>query len=345
MTDYDSRPTQPPAFRDLKAGLVGFGILQIIFGAFCALMAPFMALTMAASSVMGEAAAASGNPRMMIPAALMYVGFAVWFITMGVGSVKARRWARALILVSSWIWLISGLMAIVYMVVLMPGLFTGMAQDEQIPSGVATMVTILMSSIMALLYVVVPTAHVVFYGLKDTKATCEARDPQPRWTDRCPLPVLALSLMFAVGGFFMLWMPLYGSMFPLFGRLVTGIPAAATTLGIAILLLVLAWGTYRLHAAAWWASLALMVVGGTSGVMTFWRVSLLEIYEQMDFPADQIQRMQQIGLPEPSQMALWTGVWVVVFVAYVLFVRKYFATHEPPAGTRAGTNKNETGVA
>jgi hypothetical protein len=67
MTDYEEA-LQSSDFKDRKTGLVVFGILHIIFGGFCALMAPFMIFGMIASTVLDNSAAAPMSPTMMIPA-------------------------------------------------------------------------------------------------------------------------------------------------------------------------------------------------------------------------------------------------------------------------------------
>ena len=88
-------------FKDRKGGLIAFGVLEILAGAFCALMAPIMLVSMLLpAALLEEGAAPPVDVGMMIPGLLFYVSLAVWFIWMGIGSIKARRWARALLLVS-----------------------------------------------------------------------------------------------------------------------------------------------------------------------------------------------------------------------------------------------------
>ena len=187
-----------------KTGLVVFGILSIIFGGFCALMVPFVIFGMIVSSVVDNSAAADMNLSTMVPGVLFYVLAAVWFICMGIGSVKARRWVRALILVSSCIWLISGIGGLIFILLLMPDVYGRMGESEQMPPEVARIMKYGMTAFMTVFYVIIPAVLVLFYRSKNAKATCEFRDLRVRWTDKCPLPVLALSLMF---GFWAVSMP------------------------------------------------------------------------------------------------------------------------------------------
>ena len=120
---------QSSDFKDRKTGLIVFGILQIILGGLCTLIVPFMIIGMLASTVLDESSAPPINISMMLPGVLLYTLAATWFISMGIGSIKARRWARALVLVSSWLWLISGTVGLIFVLLLMPDMYDRMGQS------------------------------------------------------------------------------------------------------------------------------------------------------------------------------------------------------------------------
>jgi hypothetical protein len=191
MTDYEET-LQSSDFKDRKIGLVVFGILQIILGGFCALMVLIAIFGMIASAVLDNSSAIAMSPTTMIPAVLFYVILAVWFICMGIGSIKARRWARALVLVTSWLWLISGISGLIFMLLLMPDMYDQMGESGRMPPEVARVMKYVMTAFMTVLYIIIPAVLVLFYGSKNVKATCEFRDSRVRWTDKCPLPVLVL---------------------------------------------------------------------------------------------------------------------------------------------------------
>ena len=67
-------------FKDRTTGLIVFGILEIIFGAFCALMAPLMIFGMFASAGLHKGSTPPVSAGMMIPGILFYVLMAGWFI-------------------------------------------------------------------------------------------------------------------------------------------------------------------------------------------------------------------------------------------------------------------------
>src|SRR5208337_5540265 len=56
------------------------------------------------------------NHAAMLPGMAVYGLLAVALVWLGIGSIKARRWARALLLIFSWSWLIMG----VFMTAIMP---------------------------------------------------------------------------------------------------------------------------------------------------------------------------------------------------------------------------------
>ncbi len=326
MTDYEET-LERPAFKDRKAGLVVFGILSIIFGGFCALMVPLMIFGMIASVALHNSGAASMSLNMMIPAFLLYTIIAVWFIWMGIGSIKARRWARALVLVSSWLWLISGISGLIFILLLMPDMYGKMGERGQMPPGVALIMKYVMMAFMTVFYGIIPAVLVLFYGSKHVKATCEFRDTKVRWTDKCPLPVLALSLMF---GFWALSMPLtvfYGSAIPFFGSILTGLPGALVVLHLTLLAGYAAWGTYKLKIKAWWCAVLLIIAWASSAALTFSRISIMDFYEKMNFPEQQLETMKQFSISQ-DYMVLFLVLWAAAFIGYLLYTRRYFV--RPP---------------
>src|SRR4030042_2094287 len=270
MSDEETAPSA--SFKDRKTGLVVFGILQIIFGGFCALMVPFMIFAMIASTFIESSTATPVRPSMIIPATLLYVAAAVWFIWMGIGSIKTRRWARALILVTSWIWLVGGIGGLIFLLLFMPDMYEKIGEDKQMPAGAAQIVKYVTVGFMAIFYVIIPAVLVLFYGSRNVKATCDLRDTQVRWTDKCPLPVLALSLMFGFWAVSIPFMGFYGWAFPFFGAILSGLQGAAMGLAVMLLSGYIAWGTYKLNITAWWGAVLLIVGWGGSVIFSFSRV-------------------------------------------------------------------------
>src|SRR5208283_2529435 len=122
----DEQNLQPPpiestppriAYKDRSTGLIIFGILTILLGGVCALFLPLMLFGQTMSA---KATGTPPNFAAILPAASIYGVLAVALVWLGIGSIKARRWARALLLIFSWSWLVMGVVMLVVMAFLLP---------------------------------------------------------------------------------------------------------------------------------------------------------------------------------------------------------------------------------
>ena len=73
------------------------------------------------------------------------------------------------------------------------------AGQPQLPPVAKLMIVLIPFLMMGFVFVLLPIAWVLFYRSRHVQATCEARDPVARWTDACPLPVLALRVCLKKG--------------------------------------------------------------------------------------------------------------------------------------------------
>lgn len=123
-------------FRDRKGWLIFFGIIEILMGLVCLLMMGVMLL--AASAATGAAAMPL---KSLIGALFMYGLMAAFFIAMGIGSILARRWARAIMLMVSALWLVVGVVGLIMMFAVLPLIFSDSAMNgAQIQPGTAAAV-------------------------------------------------------------------------------------------------------------------------------------------------------------------------------------------------------------
>jgi len=319
-SSVDQPSTGGPPFKDRKVGLILFGLLQIFMGGCCALVIPLMFLSL----VVGPENGAQTNVRMLIPAIGVYALMAVVFVWLGAGSILARRWARALTLVLAWMWLVIGIMAMIMIVVWMPNLFNMAGQDQQVPQEMHLFIQVVMMGTMGFIYLFLPGIFVLFYQSKHVKATCDMHDPHVRWTDKCPLPVLAMSLMLGYSSLSIFFTASYNFVTPFFGILLKGVPGGLLMLAFTLLSAYLAWATYHLKIAAWWTMLVAYATFGLSGIITFSRISMMDFYREMNLPADQLKIIEQSGMIDRMNLPLMFSVSFIVFVGYMLWVRKYF---------------------
>lgn len=309
-------------FKDRSLGLLVCGIVEILIGGFLILLVP---LSIAAVALTPAAAMSQqAGLRSAIPAAVVYLVLAAVFIILGVGSIRARRWARDLMLSLSWIWLVTGFLSLVLTMFLLPSMLREMDSSLTLTSGVVLVVTMVIAAVIGFLYVVLPGAFVLFYRSPHVAATCRARDDRPQWTDDCPPHILSLAVCWALAAVSVLVTPAYRFVMPLFGILVDGALGAVLYALTFLVCAGLAWGTCRRQAWAWWGAVVVTVVGAASTMLTFARVDILEFYRSIDLPPEQIDVLSVFAAPGRGAIALfWAAVWGSI-LAYLFSVRKFF---------------------
>jgi len=242
----------------------------------------------------------------------------------------ARRWARALLLIFSWGWLVMGVISIGMMAFMLPHIMeTAHAAappgQPALPASANTLVMVISMLIMGVMFLLLPGAWILFYRSRYVKATCEARDPVVRWTDRCPLPVLAISLWVAWGAPMMLFMAVaYKGVVPVFGTFVVGPLGSALYVLFALFWGYSAWAMYKLDRRGWWLIVICLSLFSISAFMTYSRHEISELYTLMEFPKEQIAQIEKLGFFKGQTMAWMTLACTVPILAYLLYVRKYF---------------------
>ncbi len=308
-----------------KTGLVIVGILQVLLGSLAALVAPMMIIGMVVAKAHPDASGSTPSAAMMIPGIMIYLGIGAWLIWMGIGSIKARRWARPLILVSSWLGLMTGLGGLVYMSLLLPDMSGSMANGKEITPAAAAAMKWAMLGFMAVVGVIIPGVLILFYSRKKVKDTFEHRDPRIIWTDKCPLPILFLSGLCAGGALSMLNLGFNNWIIPFFGIILSGIAGAAVAVVTTLLLGYAAWGIYKLDIKAWWIAIWIAVAGAFSMVITFSQVSLPEFFDKMGLPAQQLEMLKQaIAINEVAIEILFV-VQFAVYIGFLLYMKRYFS--------------------
>ncbi len=312
-------------FKDRTTGLILFGVVGILIGAFKLMSFAVMLLVV---GVAGGAEDAPG-PEFASRAAPLSLGYqaaeAIAWIWLGIGSIRIRRWARALLLIYSWFWLLTGATGLVAIIVLLPRMMQRMPSTTTSEPAITAAVMAVMSVLMGLFMVVLPAIFILFYGSRHVKATCEWRDPTPRWTDRCPLPVLAMSLWYLFGAVAMPTGPALLGVFPLFGVFLEGVPAIAAVFAMMGLWAWQAWGLYRLDRMAWRISLATTIVFGLSAIATFARSDLLDLYSRMNLSEQQLDMMRSTGLLEGQALTALIAASIAVWVGGLFWIRRYFS--------------------
>jgi hypothetical protein len=231
-------------------------------------------------------------------------------------------------------------MGFVFAMTALPDMYDKMGETGKIPKAAAAVMKLVMAAFLAVVYVVMPGVLVLLYSGKDVKATCEYRDPRERWTDRCPLPVLAVSFVAALWAVSLLSMGIYNWAIPFFGRVLSGTSGAIVILVLTPVFVYIAWGTYKLDIKAWWCALLVHILWFLSAIMTFSMVSMEEFYEKMDFSQQQLDIIKQYSTIW-SNMGLYMGFWAIAVLVYLLYIRRYFSVPFHPGTLSQGANEGQ----
>ncbi len=288
MTEPIAYQSVPPAlpFADKRPQLLAAGILLILSG----IMAGCSTLMMPLALVIPQQ---PGQPKMtlsashIVAAMLLYGAIAGALIWLGIGAVRKRRWSRPLILILATHWIILGAVSLVASIVMFPVTRDTLADIPNFPREFLGWMLAVGIAVSAVFMVGLPT--LIFWLTRSEAADQTLRhfDPVERWTDRCPLKILGLSMTLylaaALFGFSATYM-----MFPIGGVLLKGMPAIVVSLAIAGVLALSGYRVYRCQLRGWWLGLAGIVVPALLMIPSMLRVPLADIYRSFGTPEEQI---------------------------------------------------------
>jgi hypothetical protein len=296
-------------YRDRRTALLIAGVLEILLGVGAWLMAALMIWV--ASKVAAQGAGSTGS---MVPGMAVYGIAGLVFVILGVGSIRARRWARALWLVVSSFWLIGGVLAAAVVALLMASV-----------AGVESILLIAILSFFAVFMIGLPASLLAFYRSPHVKATCEAAAPEPCWTDGCPLPVLGAALWFASMTLTLPWMGwLYGGLYPFFGHFVRGAAGHGLWIASGLLSGIATYGIYRRIHTLWLLGLVLVLVQGISATVTYAVVDPKELFAAMGIEGAALEQIERMGMIRPSYMIGSVAAAILPMVGLLLWARACF---------------------
>ncbi|HWS70473.1 MAG TPA: hypothetical protein VN605_00085 [Thermoanaerobaculia bacterium] len=319
MTEVITAPASASAPSDRSAGLIFFGVLQLGVGAICAMIALAVA---AAMSTTPPVAGAMPSNVALAPTLVVYGVAAFYFASVGIGSIRRRRWACALSAAVGALWLVFGVVSAIVVFLAIPKLLV-MVPRSQEKAFVGGMTGFVLFFLIAL-----PLAIFLFYKSDRTRETCELRDARIRWTDRVTLPVLALAILLGFTSISLL-MSLTNPVLPLMGTILTGGPAAIAMLALSGLCAFLMVQLYRLKESAWWTLVLLQLIGGIVAAITMARIDIDEVYRRAGLLTPQVQAMHLEELyRNPILWVLMAAAWLATF-AFLLSIRKDFVGSGP----------------
>jgi len=188
-------PPAVPSYKDRRGWLVAFGVIEILIACFFLMMVVLMAVVIPAMPMPPEQQALPKGLFALI-GFLFYVPFAAIYLTVGIGSIRARNWARIAMIVLSSIWLAFGVLSTLSMAFLMPMVLKQQQAAMQksgaaLPENFSGMMTTVMVTTQAIFMVLLPLIFLLFYAGKNVKATCLAAGARRSGAPGLATPVIA----------------------------------------------------------------------------------------------------------------------------------------------------------
>ena len=316
----------PPAFKNRRPGLIGCGIVHLLFGLMFIGFALLMVITMVAAPPEARQAMPAG---MTVYVGLFYLALASLFASLGIGSMMARRWAPPLILVTSWGWLVCGVATAGVMGFMLPQITASIpnAQPE-----VKNVMAGCMSIGIGLFGILLPLVFILFYRSTHVKATVEQVDPVPRWTDSQPVALLIFASWMFFGAVSVLLSIFMYKAIPLGSFMLRGWVMFVFMAAMATFLFWIAAGTLRRLRAAWWSALVMLLIGVTWGIFYLTVTDPIAMYEAMGMPVDPQQAEVVTKIYSSPFFFGWIAFIWIGYLVFLVYLRRYFfARSERPA--------------
>jgi hypothetical protein len=302
-------------FQDRSRWLVLVGLAEILIACLCALIAVLLPILSRYFAQQSETAAISGGGMTILNAGI-FLALALLFALLGVGTVRARRWARDLMLVTAWIWLIAGILTVFLLILIAPHELhkMGFAGQKLLSSSELALFMIVYLVFVGFAYIVLPVLFILFYGGRNVRRTFESRDPVARWTSKCPLSVLTASQFLAGGAITLAVLPIFSDEVPFFGWAFKGIPARLILILASLLLGYLTWAVYKLRAHSWWVSFCF-------SILTL--VWLFGSRSKIDWARYITGGRFSFGLDDRTLSAVFINLGIA-WVIFLVYIKKHF---------------------
>ncbi len=315
--------------RDYSAGLAAFGAAEIVLGALC-----FMLAAMLFGSV---SAAAPGSllPKHGVPSGIALLLLSAWWSAMGFGSLRARRWARALVIVGAWVAVFYGTLAMALALVVLPEACNAIVDAGVVGPGDAVAVLYAAVGMLFLLHMVFPLAAIVFYGMKGVRNSCERRNPRPCWTDRLPLPLMAMGCISILGSLLVVAGGFENHVVFFFGRVLSGGWGACVLLAVSAGSAYVGWGAFTRRMHAWWGAYVLVLLVCSSMMLTFAEIDMETLYLRMGHGAGDVDRLERFIPFSPAALTFVSCIWGILACIFLVWVRDCFRPAVPAEAVKS----------
>ncbi len=311
------QPTTVLPFTNRSGFLVAAGILMLLAG----LMTGCGALiTPAALLAPKQPGVQQLTVHQVLVALVLYAGLSTVLIWLGIGLIKRRRWSRPLTLILATHWLILGILTIISSIAFFP-VTRDMIQDvPNMPGGMMTAILIVGIAFSSLFMIALPGVILWLMKSDDVRLTVEHFDPIPRWTDRCPIKVLGMSITLYLAGV-LFGLGVFYAAFPIGGVLLRGAIAIGVILTIAAALMLAGYWSYKLDMRGWSLGLITITAVTLGMIPSALLVPPTEIYRAFGTPEEQLHIIAEHEQLLKLSFAGFMLLFAVTFAIYMLRMR------------------------
>jgi len=350
-----SLPTPP--YKNRRGWLTAFGIVEILIACFFLFMTATMAL------LIPNMPKPPGQPELpsgiFYVVAMFYLVPAAIFAVGGIGSIRAKNWARIYMIVLSCLWLVFGILGTIVMAIIMPLVFRqqeGILQQNGavgaggLPPNFGTIILVVALVFQIVTMVLFPLIFLFFYTRKSVKATCQGlsapASPSPSAgsfpsvatapasalisgasvsapaAKGLPVPIIIAIVCFLFYGLSALaglWLPI--TLF--FGVILHGAAARLVVIALGAAHLYSAWCFYKLRIQGWWVAISFFVLVMLSGIVTLIKVDLRsfydEVYRQMGMDPQRVSPYAFFSF-DPNIMHFFMAIGWLVWAAIFVFL-------------------------
>jgi len=168
---------------DRSLWLTCFGLFLWILGCLCVLWTTLLVIYGETSDWLTWQWVHTSLQDNKIPSIVLYTLAAIVFFISAVGTHRARRWARTMILTFSWIWISFGLINMIATIIL-----TISSSQTEFSSLIYAIGFMILINVIH--FALLPTMFILFYNDLSIKATFNARNRPRHRVHIHPIPIL-----------------------------------------------------------------------------------------------------------------------------------------------------------
>lgn len=238
----------------------------------------------------------------------------LWMLTYG--ALRLRRWIRPMVLLLSVFVVCSCIVPIIGAVAGLQGVKSGMLGFG-----------LVLSIVMMLPPLVVAGVMFAYFNSVHVKRTLEYHDPQARWTDRYPLPVLAITLATGILSLICaaMW---FAPALPFFGRLVSGQPQTVLLLILGFIFAVSTLLQFHRRMEGLLIACSTLLLLQISIIYSAFALPIPRIASAMGATGIDLEIVTASAISNPAFVSAVTSLYTVFCLGYAFLNRHYF--HQVP---------------